>query len=111
MRRTALALLTAAALPLGGCAAGLAAGAVGAVARSAEDRPPRGADLGPSAQEACRARAAQHGEVHIIDVERRQSGRVIVWGRVTDPAGTRSAFECRFDGEIERFRVRAVGAR
>jgi hypothetical protein len=110
MRAPALALLALMALPLGGCAAGIAASAIGAAARSADDAPGPNANLSPAALEACRARAAEQGEVAIIDVERRNSGRVIVWGTVRSPSARR-AFECRFDGEITRFRLRPVAAR
>jgi hypothetical protein len=110
MRATALASLLIAALPLGGCAAGLAAGAIGAAARGASgSRGPAG-DLAPAALEACRERAGQQGEVRIIDVERRRSGNAIVWGTAGDGAARRS-FECRYDGRITAFRLRTITAR
>ncbi|HEX8526188.1 hypothetical protein [Allosphingosinicella sp.] len=110
MRGPALTFLLLAALPLGGCAAGLAAGAIGAAARSATEPSVPEGDLAPAALAACRERAAQHGEVHIIDVERRSTGRVIVWGTVQDSAQRRS-FECRYDGEVDGFTLRAVRGR
>ena len=60
MRRSILPLLLLAALPLGGCAAGIAASAVGAAVRAA-DRPDKAPkeDPGPVARAACSAHAAQ----------------------------------------------------
>jgi hypothetical protein len=107
MRGSILALLAVSALPLGGCVAAVAAGAVGAVARSAEPRRDPSIDVGPAAAEACTARAAQHGAVHIIDIERRGPGKAIVWGTVGDE-GARRSFECRFDGRIVGFTLREI---
>ena len=106
-RAARLPLLLAASLALGGCVAGIAAGAVGAVVGAATRPRPIEAELRPAAIAACSARAAQHGEVHIIDPERHPDGRVTVWGTVTGPGGRR-AFRCRFDGEIRAFRLRAI---
>ena len=76
MTRIALPLLLAASLALGGCAASIAAGLVGAAVRAASPSPREvaySADRLAAAREACRVRAAQHGAVHIIDAEQ---GRV-----------------------------------
>jgi hypothetical protein len=102
-----LAAVALGALPLGGCVASVAAGAVGAAARAAKKPVDPNRDLGPAALEACTARAATLGEVHVIDVERRSSGNSIVWGTVT-AAGKRQSFECRFDGKIEAFKLREI---
>jgi hypothetical protein len=107
MRGSMLALLAAAALPLGGCVAAMAAGAVGAAARSAQRPVDPSIDVGPAAGQACTARAAPLGPVHIIDIERRGPGKVIVWGTVGEEAARRS-FECRFDGRIVGFTLRAI---
>jgi hypothetical protein len=107
MRGPILALLAIATLPLGGCVAGIAAGAVGAAVRSAEPRRDPTIDVGPAAREACSARAAQHGPIRIIDVERRGPGKAIVWGTVGEE-GARRSFECRFDGRIVGFTLRAI---
>ena len=111
MRRPILPLLLLGALPLGGCAAGIAASAVGAAVRAA-DRPeaPPKEDPGPAARQACTVRASQHGDVRIIDVEYRSPARLIVWGTV-EARGRRRSFECRWDGGIVGFEVREIGGR
>jgi hypothetical protein len=100
-----------AALPLGGCVAGMAVGAVGAVGSAvAGPRAPAadsGVDVGPAAREACAARAAAQGAVHVIDVEARGPGKAIVWGTIGEGAQRRS-FECRWAGKIVGFTVRAI---
>ena len=109
MRRAILPLLLlAAALPLGGCAASLAASAVGAAGRAADkpDAVPT-EDPGPAARTACTAEAAKHGEVAIIDTEYRSAARLIVWGTVQG-ATQRRSFECRWDGKIADFKLRDI---
>lgn len=109
MRRPIL-LLVAAALPLGGCAASLAASAVGAAVRAADKPDPvPTSDPGPAAREACSAEAAKHGEVAIIDTEYRSASRLIVWGTVQGPAQRRS-FECRWDGKVVDLKLRDIRA-
>ena len=113
MRRSLLLLVAAASLPLGGCLAGLAAGAVGAAVQAAS--PNRGpvaysADLVAAARAACAERAAQHGQVHIIDAEQGRGGRVRVWGTVQGPAERRS-FICTWNREVSGFTLRAIPAR
>lgn len=98
------------AVPLGGCAASLAASAVGAAVRGAQKPVDPNLDHGPAALAACRERAGQEGAVHIIDVERRSPGRVVVWGTV-EQAGRRRSFECRFNGKIAGFTLREIAGR
>ena len=108
MRKPLLPILLSGSLALGGCAASIAAGVAGAALRSAgNDKPAAAQDLGPPALEACKARAAAHGEVSIIDVERRSDGKIIVWGTVND-ARQRQSFECRYDGKIADFNLRPI---
>jgi hypothetical protein len=108
MKLFALPLLAAAALPLGGCAAGLAAKAVGAAVRAA-DRPdaPPSEDPGPAARAACTAQAERHGTVRIIDTEYRSASQLIVWGTV-EAAAKRQSFECRFEGKVTSFKLRPI---
>ena len=109
MRRPILPLLLlAAALPLGGCAASIAASAVGAAVRATDKPDPVPTeDPGPAARTACSAEAAKHGEVTIIDTEYRSASRLIVWGRVESGAQRRS-FECRWDRKIVDFKLRDI---
>ena len=107
-RMLALSLLAAAALPLGGCAAAIAANAAGMLASSARGREAGNAHLAPAATRACSERAAPHGAVHIIDVEQRSASKLIVWGTVDDGRQKRS-FECTFGTEITGFKLRAIG--
>lgn len=111
--RTRMALAAAlAALPLGGCVAGMAVGAVNAVGSAAARGSARAVDpnvdIGPSAREACMARAAPLGAARVIDVEPRGPGKAIVWGSVGEGAARRS-FECRWAGRIVGFTVRSIG--
>lgn len=108
MRRALiLPLLLGGALALGGCAASLAAGALGAAVRSGQPKPSADPDQARSAAEACTARASEHGEVHIIDVERRNASEVIVWGTVAQDSGRRS-FQCNYGDKISGFKLRAI---
>ena len=104
-------LLALAALPLGGCAAGLAVGAVGAAVRAADrpDPPPK-EDPGPAARAACTARAAPHGDVRIIDTVYRSPAKLVVWGSVGSD-GRRRSFRCRWDGKIVGFELREIEGR
>ena len=92
---------------LGGCAAGIAASAVGLAARSAQGTTASNEHLKPQAREACSAHAAQYGAVHIIDVEQRNASRIIVWGTVTD-ATQRRSFQCDFRTAITGFKLRPI---
>lgn len=113
MKRSLLPLLLAGSLALGGCAASIAAGVVGAAVNAANPPPaevPYSADLIAAAREACRARAAQHGAVHLIDAEQGRGGRVTVWGTVQDLLQRRS-FVCTWNGTVAGFTLRAIPAR
>jgi hypothetical protein len=110
MKRYALPLLLLGSLALGGCAASIAASVVGAAVRSAKKPEDPNADPGPDALKTCQAHAAQHGTVQIIDVERRSGSRAIVWGTVQNQ-GERRSFECRYDGKIVDFKLRAIPQR
>ena len=95
-------------LPTGGCAASLAASAVGAAVNAS--RPAEtNEDLRGAAVSACTSRALPFGEVHIIDADQRRHGRVNVWGTVEGP-DQREAFECRWQGEVKSFRRRPIAA-
>jgi hypothetical protein len=112
MRERLAALAALAAMPLGGCVAGLAVGAASAVSSAAVGDGPRaapGVDVGQAAPAACTARATPLGAVHVIDVEDRGPGRAIVWGTVGEGAQRRS-FECRWAGKVVGFTVRAIAA-
>lgn len=112
MRGLTAGLAAVAAVPLGGCVASLAAGAVGAVssavAKSGAPKVDPNVDVGQSGRSACTERAAKSGEVHVIDVEARGPGKAIVWGTVGEGAQRRS-FECRYAGKIVGFTLRAIG--
>ncbi len=95
------------ALPLGGCAAGLAASAAGMAIRSAKGEPQSNQHLQPAARSACSAHATQFGAVRIIDVEQRSPGKIIVWGTVTD-ATQRRSFECAFTDRITGFKLQVI---
>jgi len=111
MRRSLLPLLAASGLGLSGCVAGIAASAVGAAIRAATpERPVVSEDRRAAARAACEAHAAQHGGVRIIDTEQRPDGRVTVWGTVEDER-ERRRFECRYDGAVSDFRLRAIRQR
>lgn len=106
-RIAAVALLACASTTLGGCVASIAAKAAGAAVRSTQrDRPTDASETG-SAQEACTARAAQHGAVRVIDIEDRGTGRVVVWGTAGEGAA-RQSFECRYSGKIVGFKLRPI---
>jgi len=110
MRGPILPLVLAGALALGGCAASLAASAVGAAIQASQGQPQAIANLRDVAAEACRAHAAQYGEPRIIDVVVRGPDKAVVWGAVEAAAG-RQSFECRYSGKIAGFRLRAVRPR
>jgi hypothetical protein len=102
-------ILCIAALPLGGCAAGIAASAVGAAVRAADSPDPVPTeDPGPAARQACTAEAERHGTVRIIDTEYRSASKLVVWGTVQG-AAKRQSFECRYTGKVVGFRLRDIG--
>ena len=101
-------LLALACLALSGCAAGIAAGALGAAARSTQGDPNayhNNESLKLAAAQACRARAASSGDVQIIDLEQRGARKVVVWGTATGTAG-RQSFTCTYTNRITAFRLR-----
>ncbi len=106
-RKLSLTLLLGGSLALGGCAASLAASAVGAAMRSAQGRSPSNEHLTLEAAQACRAQAARYGEVHVIDVEQRTTSKIIVYGTATSGADRRS-FECTYTTKVVAFRVRPI---
>ncbi len=108
--RAMILVIAAAALPLGGCVASMAATAASMAIQRAQPKPQSNAHLKPTAIQACTARAAQYGAVHIIDVEQRSAGRMIVWGTVTD-AKERRSFQCHFTSAIADFKLRAIRTR
>ncbi len=111
MRRSILAFLALGALPLGGCAASIAASAVGVAVRAADtpDKPPR-EDPGPAARAACSARAAPYGTVRIIDTVYKSPAKLVVWGAVEGEGGRRS-FQCRYDGKVVGFELKEIERR
>lgn len=101
-------LLLIACIPaLGGCVAGIAAGALGAVVRGSQGE--GGQPSGTAAAQACSGYAAQYGAVHIIDVEQRGSSST-VWGTVGDGPERRS-FQCDYRTRITDFKLRAITPR
>jgi hypothetical protein len=99
-------------MPLGGCVAGLAMGALSAVGSAAAKggSADPNVDVGPDARADCTARAAQQGATHVIDVEYPGPGKAIVWGTIGEGPARRS-FECRWAGKIVGFAVRAIDKR
>jgi hypothetical protein len=105
-----LILLTAVSgLALGGCVAGMVAGAAGTAVQAARGHLDSNAHLQPTAKAACSAHAARYGSVHIIDVEQRSVDKIIVWGTVEDGKQRRS-FECGFKTAITYFKLRNIHA-
>src|SRR5690606_9571787 len=100
----------AAALALGGCAAGIAAKAVGLAVQGARGEPESNVHLRPNAVQACSDRAAEYGLVHIIDVEQRTVSKIVVWGTASE-GEVRRSFQCTFRTKIVGFKVRAIKAR
>jgi hypothetical protein len=103
-----LTALLGASLALSGCVASLAASALGAAARSGQKPYQYNEALQLTATAACRAYAAQHGEVQIIDWEQRGNGKVVVYGTATNGTNRRS-FECTYTDKVTGFRLRAIG--
>ena len=107
-RRCLLPLLLATGLSLSGCVASLAANALGAAVDSARGEPRSNEHLRPEARQACSSHAAQYGTVHVIDVEQRNIGKIVVWGTVDDGSRKRS-FECAFATQVTGFKLREIG--
>ncbi len=111
MSRPTLFLALVSCLVLSGCAASIAAGALGAAARSARGDPDayhNNEALKLAAAQACRARATSAGDVHVIDLEQRGARKVIVWGTASSTTG-RQSFECTYTNKITGFRLRHLG--
>lgn len=106
-RVIALSLVVGSALALGGCLAGMAAGAVGMAARSAQGASPTNEHLQPEAREACSEQASQYGAVHVNVVQQRTRNEITVWGTI-DNGKELHSFECGYGTKITSFKLRAV---
>lgn len=101
-----LVLLPAAGLMLGGCVAGMVAGAVGMAADSGRGSGERNdAFMQAAARQACSAHAAQYGAVQVTEVKQLKDGEIVVSGTVADASG-KNSFECSFVTEITGFALR-----
>ncbi len=110
MARSMIMLLCAASgLALGGCVAGMVAGAAGTAVQAARGHPESNAHVQPTAKAACSDYAARYGAVHIIDVEQRSVDKIVVWGTIDDGKQRRS-FECGFKTAITYFKLRYIHA-
>jgi hypothetical protein len=107
MNRLGLLLILGGAPALSGCVPMMAASAVSMAAQAGQGHAASNATFQPTAREACTARAAQLGTVHIIDVEQHQVDEIIVWGTVDDGKAKRS-FECDFGTQISAFKLREI---
>jgi hypothetical protein len=95
---------------LSGCVASIAAGAIGAAARGSQTGKNvyyNDEAVKLAAADGCRAQAARHGEVTIIDIEQQGATKVMVWGTAGDP-GKRQSFECKFDRKVTNFKLRKL---
>jgi len=101
-------LILLAAPALGGCALQAALLAADLAQYVPQSEGPSNAHLKPAATEACTRQAAQHGSVHVIDVEQRRADRIIVWGSVTDSQQQRRTFECHFTTSVVSFKLREI---
>jgi hypothetical protein len=106
-RLAAWALPPIAALLLSGCVAMAAVSGVGLAAQAAQGKPVKNEQFQPQARQACSARAAQYGAVHVIDVEQARIDKIIVWGTVDDGQQKRS-FQCNFGTRITGFTLREI---
>jgi len=103
-------LLVMVAPALSGCVAGLAVGAAGAAARGVAGKPQNNEHAHGSAEAECSNRAAQYGQVHIIDVEQRSPSKIVVWG-TADDGKVRRSFECSYGTKVTGFKLRTIGSR
>ena len=108
-RKLVLPLILASSLVLGGCAASLAASALGAAVQSARGEPQSNEHLRPEAVEGCRAHASQYGAVRVIDVEQRNTSKIVVWGTVENDK-QRQSFECAFGTRVTGFKLRRIAS-
>ena len=107
---TRLALLLLVTPALSGCLPMMAVSAASMAARAARGQPVGNEALQPQAREACSARAAQYGAVHVIDVEQHRVDRIIVWGTVDD-GQQKQSFQCAFGTAITGFTLRPIAPR
>lgn len=107
---TRLLFLSALPLLVGGCAASIAASAVGLAVREAQGEPESNAHLHSQAARECSAHAAQYGTARIIDVVQERTDRLVVWGTVGEGEERRS-FECRFTTRVTGFKLREIRRR
>jgi len=107
MRLLPVTLLAFACPALAGCLPMMAVSGASMAARAAAGTPVSDADLQPTARDACTARAAAYGAVHVIDVEQHRVDKIIVWGTVGEGPDKRS-FECDFGTRITGFTLRAI---
>ena len=108
MSRKIIVLLTAACgLALGGCVAGMVASAAGTAIQASRGQPQSNEHLQPAARQACSARAAPYGAVHIIDVVQSSVNRIVVWGTV-DNGQRKQSFECGFTTALAYFKLREI---
>ncbi|MBA3525343.1 MAG: hypothetical protein M3438_03835 [Pseudomonadota bacterium] len=108
-QKIALSLILLATPALGGCALQAAMAAAQLAQYIPAGDGTSNAHLKPAAKQACAQRAAQHGSVHIIDVEQRRSDRLIVWGSTTDAQQRRRTFECHYGTALVSFKLREIG--
>jgi len=90
-----------------GCVPMMAVSAASMAAQAAQGTPASNAALQPQARDACTARAAQNGTVHVIDVEQHGIAKIIVWGTVDD-GKQRQSFQCDFGTKIDGFKLRPI---
>ena len=107
MQRIRIVPLIASALALSGCLPMMAVSAVSMAARSARGPAQSNAHLAPMAEAACSTQAAQYGAVHVIDVQQKSVGKIIVWGTAGAPPNKQS-FECHFGTQITAFKLRPI---
>ena len=107
MRFRPLFLCAALALPLCGCAAGMAASAVGLAADAAGPGGQNSKFMQAAARQACSAQAAQSGTVQIASVTQAKDGEIVVRGNVQSSSGLQS-FECSFVTTVTGFTLRPV---
>jgi len=110
MKPLLICALLGSAVPLGGCVAGIATSAVGMAVRGAQGQPQDNGHLAPNARDACSAQAAQHGKVHVIDMQQVSINKIKVWG-TADDGTTRRSFECTFGTKVTGFKLRKIAAR
>ena len=109
MKFLTLSLLAASVPALSGCVPMMAVSAASMAAEAAQGTPASNEARQPQAREACSARAAQYGTVHVIDVEQHSVGKIIVWGTVDDGKATQS-FQCDFGTRIAGFKLQPIRA-